>query len=110
MGPEVVTGILAGLLIASLGGNVAQYFYTRARTKSLRFDVRRAEDSRRAAELRKEEQIDAMLARISTSQRIEVAPPPAPPVDPDEPKYVSDEPYHDTIWNDYRGEPEEDEA
>lgn len=55
--------------------------------------------------------VERLLARISTEPRIVLSAPSAPdPVPtPEVAKYVSDEPYHDEMWNDFRGEPEESE-
>lgn len=54
--------------------------------------------------------IDRLLARISTEPRVVVRPAvPQPDVDPGNRQYISDEPYDDARWNEYRGEAPEDE-
>lgn len=103
MGPEIVIGLLAGLLIASVALNLALWVTRLENTKVWRQRARDAEDARKAAELRSGEQIDAMLERISTSPRLEVLPASAPPVDPGERRFISDLPYDDAAWNEFRG-------
>jgi hypothetical protein len=98
-----VDGILVGLLFAALVGNLLQHLWDRStidawRTRAL------------AAETRSAEQIDAMLARLSTAPRLEMRAGEDPaPVDPDERVFISDLPTDDEVWNDFVGEdPDED--
>lgn len=50
--------------------------------------------------------VESILARVGNAPQLVIREPEGrkPVVNPDEVKYVSDEPYHDEMWNDYRGE------
>ena len=61
-----------------------------------------------------EAMINSLMNRLSTEERLVLTtlePGPAAP-DPGTPKYITDEPYMDTAWNEYRGveETQEDES
>lgn len=111
MGPDLIIGVLLALLAVSGAGNGLQYFLRSRSVSVARARVREAEDARHAAELRSYQQIDAMLDRISTSPRIEVRPP-VDKVDLETRKYFSDTDTPDDVeaWNEYRGEPSNEEA
>lgn len=50
------------------------------------------------------QQLNDVLARVATEPRLELrAAPVAPVVDPQERRYISDEPYMDAAWNEFRG-------
>lgn len=66
-----------------------------------------ANDRAHAAEIRAGQQIDTMLDRISTSPRLEVRTG-VGTVDPAKQKYISDSPYMDQVWDDLRGQTEDD--
>lgn len=106
MGPE----LLAALLLASVILNVIQYRASRAQIAHWRFAARREADARAHDAQTSEKRLEDLLSRINTNPRLEVRGPVAPPVDLDEQKYWSDEPYHDEAWNDYHGTPDEEEA
>lgn len=104
MNAELLVGLLAGLLIASLLGNFVAWYLWASRERMHKLALRDVEDARRAAEIRSGEQLDAMLDRISTSPRIEVLPAKAPPVNPEERLYFSDadSEAEQEAWNEYR--------
>lgn len=54
---------------------------------------------------RAQAQVDAVLARVSTEPRLEIREVASkqPTVNTTAMKYISDEPYHDDAWNEYRG-------
>jgi hypothetical protein len=92
----IAIGLLAGLLLASLLVN----FYL------LRHPIADAWATRaRAAE----SQLHDLLDRISASERIELSKAAPPRVDADAVRYIPDTPDADARWNEWRGEPEEDE-
>jgi hypothetical protein len=82
-----IIGALAGLLTASVAWNVVL--------------LRTRDDAAR--------QVASVLDRV-TSPVILPATPAVPEVDPKTPKYISDEPYHDEAWNEFRGETEDEIA
>lgn len=74
--------------------------------------------SRRVAELTKAhfayvgvqaDRYQALLDRVATEPRFELSPERSLPAPTEDVKYISDFPYHDEAWNDFRGEPEPDE-
>lgn len=106
----LVIGVLTGLLIAA----GVQAFVAR---RAYRADVRVALahetvalDRARAAELRSAQQIDALLDRIGTTPRLEVAPAEHHEAPSPEPQYISDLPYMDGAWNEYTGAIADDEV
>jgi hypothetical protein len=99
---HIALGLLAGLLLASLILNAYQRSNEKSLDKAWQFRWREAEDRANAAQVRSAEQIDAMLDRISTSPRLEVHEPAPPLPDPTERPYISDFPYEDERWNDFR--------
>ena len=104
-------GVLAALLAASLIAHVISYFLHRGDILEYKRMLRAASDSVHAAELRSSQQIDAMLERISTAPRLDLSAASAVrPVDPEQKTFISDLPYDDERWNDYRGEPTEEEV
>lgn len=87
-----VTYILAILLVASVMANAALVAYVRQTTSAY------------------SQGIADIISRISTSPRIEVREAETPAPVSDKPRYISDLPYADESWNDFRGEmPEDDE-
>lgn len=100
-------GVLGGLLIASLALNMMLWYTRREYVADWRRRTREAEDAKHAAEIRSAQQIDAMLERISTAPRLEVAPGRST-AELQEKTYISDEPYMDDAWNDFRGVPEDE--
>lgn len=106
-----VIGALAAGLVIAVAGLVVQYFANRRSLRLVLAQETRALDAARAAELRASQQIDAMLERIATQPRLELsAAAKASAVDPDATKYITDEPYMDEAWNDYRNATDEDES
>lgn len=104
-------GLLAGFLAASLACNLLQYRAHRAAIQAALQHEQRLLDRARGAELRSEQQIDTMLARVSTTPRLEIkeADTPRPAIDPNERLYISDLPTDDEAWNDHLGaDPDED--
>lgn len=99
----MIEGILIGAYAAGL---VAVFVQGRSHRAALRDERARAD----AAETRSAEQLDAMLGRLATAPRIEMAPVAVPAaVDPAERTFISDLPTDDEAWNDYLGEePDED--
>jgi hypothetical protein len=46
----------------------------------------------------------SLLERVRTEPRLELLPHhPKEKIDPQAVRYISDEPYHDHVWNEYRG-------
>lgn len=87
-------GALAGLLIASVVITVLASLALR-RLVVLLTTERAAHDER----------LLALVARIDTAERMELRPvEPTHKPDPATSKYISDEPYMDEKWNEYRGE------
>lgn len=109
MSPDIIIGLLAGLLFAALVFSGALWVTRLENTRAWRERAHRAEDAKHAAELRSAEQIDAMLDRISASSRIELSGGAVAQADPSARLYIPDTPDADAEWNDYRGEPAEDE-
>lgn len=109
MGPELIVGVLVGFLLASLAGNLVQWRAGRAQVAHWRFNAAREADARHAQEVRSARELHDLVERIGTSPRIELREHKPAPVDPDTPKYISDEAYHDEAWNEWTGEPEEAE-
>lgn len=105
MNPDLLIGLLSGLLIASLVGNGALYLVRAGAAATWRQRALAAEDAKKAQELRSGEQIDALLDRVRTSPRLEVAAPVTRKVDPDARLYFPDTEDADADWNTYRGEP-----
>lgn len=106
---DFVLGALAAALAISVVALVVQQRAHKSSISLALVQETRALDRAHAAELRSEQQIDAMLARISTTPRMDLSTGTvASPVDPDRPKYISDEPYMDAAWNDFRGDVDED--
>jgi hypothetical protein len=91
----VTAGLLAGLLLASVSANL--YL--------LRHPVAAAwADRARAAE----SQLQGLLERVSTAERLDLSPVNAAPVlDPTVKRYIPDTPDADAAWNEWRGEPVE---
>lgn len=110
MGPEVISGLLGGVLFASVLLNVVQHLMLKGVARQSAVHIREANDRARAAELRAEKQIDTMLDRISTEPRIELRTVDTLPPLGDEKPYISDLQYDDEHWNDTVGEIEEPEA
>lgn len=113
MGPDIILAIVGTLLIVSAGAN-AYFVFTRWRfeTRWLARETK-ALDRARAAELRSGAQIDAFLDRVSTAPRLDLdTGRTVPEVDPAKRKYFADDddPVEERAWNEYRGEPAEDEA
>lgn len=105
----LLVGVLIGLLIASLLGNLALWYTRREFVAAWRERARTAEDKAHAAELRASQQIDAMLDRIRTDDRLTMsAVAPSPTINPDERKYISDYPHDDETWNEFRGSGEDE--
>lgn len=105
---DFVIGALAAALVVALGALVAQVYSCRRSIRLALQQETRALDRARAAELRSEQQINALLDRISTAPRIEVRPTvEAPQVKLDERHYIADHQADDHAWNEYRGEPAE---
>lgn len=107
MDPDIIIGLLVGLLAASILLNLFLYGHRRGLATMWRERAREAEDAKHAAELRSDEQIDAMLARVA-SRQIELRPAtPVHDIDPDARLYIADTDVSgDAAWNDFRGEPE----
>lgn len=109
----VILSVISTLFAVSMAFNV--YFVIHRERFEARWLSRetRALDRAHAAELRAGQQIDAMLERVSTAPRLELdAGQTAVQIDPDARKYYADDddPVEDRAWNEYRGEPDEDEA
>jgi hypothetical protein len=102
-----IIGALAGLLVTSAAWNFALLKTRHSTTRVWRERARLAEDRQRAAELRAAQQIDAMLDRIS-SPVLAPAKPAMPEVDPTQRKHISDFPVDDDVWNEYRGNTEDE--
>lgn len=105
----LLVGVLIGLLAASLLGNLALWYTRREFVAAWRERARAAEDKAHAAELRASQQIDAMLDRVRTSDRLTMAGPASATINPDERKFISDFPHDDDAWNEYRGAADEAE-
>lgn len=107
---EFIIGALVASLLISLAALVAQ---RRAHQRELVLALAaetRALDRAHATEIRSAQQLDALLDRISTAPRIEVRPAHQVTTDPTAKHYITDEPYMDEAWNDYRvPTPEPDE-
>lgn len=102
-------GALSAALAIAVVGLVVQHFANKRSLRLVLAQETRALDRAHAAELRASQQIDAMLERIATQPRLELSTgTKLPVVDPDTPKYISDEPYMDEAWNNYRGVTDED--
>lgn len=101
MGPDLVVGLLVGLLLASMMLNGYLLWSRRYLSGAWQDRARRAEDAKNAAELRSGEQIDALLDRINTSPRLQVLPAGAPKVDPTVMTYIPDTLEGDEAWNEY---------
>lgn len=99
----LLVGVLIGLLLASILGNLALWYTRREFVAAWRDRARAAEDKAHAAELRASQQIDAILDRVRTSDRMTMAGPASPEINPDERKFISDFPHDDDVWNEYRG-------
>lgn len=108
----VIIGILAGLLVASLVLNIAQYASTRRTVDAALQHEERLLDRARGAELRAAQQIDAMLDRLHTTPRMTLAEAKVKVPERDSGKrlYITDSPYMDEAWNDYRGIADEEPA
>lgn len=106
----ITLGVLAGLLVASVLINVFQYVTSRRAIEAANQHEQRLLDRARAAELRSHEQIDAMLARVSTAPRLDLSEGQTKTaIDPSERTFISDDPTDDEVWNDFLGEdPDED--
>lgn len=60
---------------------------------------------------RHDQQVCEILDRISTEPRLEMRPTTdAPKLDPEARRYIADHEADDAAWNDYRGEPQEDDT
>lgn len=105
MGLEIMFGVMGGLLLASLGGNLALWIIRNQLAEAWRNRALQAEDRAHAAELRRVESIDALLDRIRTSDRLEVVAPAPSKVDPDAVRYSPDT-AGDFDWNEFQGEAE----
>ncbi len=108
MGPYLIIGLLLGLLLAALIVVGVMVYLFRDRDSVWRLRLREESDARKATELRSAAQIDAMLDRINTSPRLEMATATGN-VDPEERTYFSDAPHDDADWNEFVGETSEDE-
>jgi hypothetical protein len=106
-----VIGALAAALVIALAALVAHIYSGRRTVRLALQQETRALDRAHAAELRSEQQINALLDRISTAPRIEVRPAEsAPQVKLGERRYIADHQADDAAWNEYRGEPAEEAA
>lgn len=103
----LVLGVVVGLLVASVSLNLILWYTRRSYTAIWRDRAREAEDKAHAAELRSEQQINAMLDRVSTSSRVELIPG-SGQVDLEARKYITDEAHDDEHWNDFRNVPEDE--
>jgi hypothetical protein len=53
---------------------------------------------------RAQAELASLLERVRTEPRLELLPAaPTQKIDPQAVRYISDEPYHDHVWNEYRG-------
>lgn len=84
---EFLAGALAAALVAAVVALVAQ----------------------RDAHKRSVQQIDAVLARVSTEPRLELRPAASSTKPTTERTYIADHPSDDDAWNEYRGEEGGDE-
>lgn len=108
---EFLVGALAAALLVAVAGLVSQHLIYRRLARAALEQETRLLDRIHATELRSAQQIDAMLERISTAPRIEVRPAPAAPTTtPDAQHYITDEPYMDEAWNDFRTTPADKES
>lgn len=106
---DFVIGALAAALLISLTALVAQHFSCRRAVDQARKFETVLLDRAHAAELRSARQIDAMLDRLSTEPRLQMRPAEAHPApELGARKYIADHPADDEAWNDYRGEPAEE--
>lgn len=101
--------VSAAFLVAVIGLVVQHVYWKRAVGLALAQESR-ALDRAAATELRSAQQIDAMLERISTQPRLEIAPGSAQKPPLQERRYIADHPADDVTWNEYRGEPSDDEV
>lgn len=104
-----LNGLLAGLLAQSLVGIVAAIVAGRRGIRRAMARETAALDAMHAAELRSVKQIDAMLDRISTAPRLDLSESKLPTAPTSDRKYIADHAGDDAAWNEFRGEPEEDE-
>ena len=103
------TGLLTGLLVASVIVNIAVTLDRRRQVRAALQHEQRLLDRAAAAEIRSAEQIDAMLDRIRTAPRLELQASAPATVGLAERAYIPDTPDGDEEWNDYRGANEADE-
>lgn len=105
-----LNGLLAGLLAQSLVGIVVAIVAARKVVRRALVRETAARDQAHAAELRSVKQIDAMLDRISTAPRLDLdTAVKAKPALTSDRTYIADHAGDDAAWNEYRGEPEEDQ-
>lgn len=104
----MLDGILIGLLSASAMLNAVLLWTRFDVAKAWRERAREAEDAKKATELRSSAQIDAILDRMH-SPVLDASRAVVPKRDPEVLTYIPDTPDADSLWNEYRGEPDEEE-
>src|SRR5687768_12375940 len=102
MSTDLIIGLVSCVLAVSLVANGALLYGRKLVTAAWSARWREAEDRANAAQVRSAEQIDAMLDRVATSERLELRDPTPEPPDATERAYISDFPYEDEAWNDLR--------
>lgn len=110
MNSDVIIGLLLGGLVSSLIVNAGLWFSRMSFTRIWRERAREAEDAKKASDLRCERQIDAMLERLHTSDRLELnGASQTATVDPAARRYIPDTEDADRAWDEYRGVERDDD-